>query len=708
MRLVQLEGPSGGAPLSFHPQVTVVGGLDDALRARLLDALRALPAGADPGWAGLVEAHGVVLDLHRESLRLLGMQHEVDVVVGAGDLPVDGEPRADAIAAPAQADQLESLRLSHDILEHGVTALKRSRIEYEEARLQAVEAIEEARAELDPFATTAFEQAAAAFRRAEEAGEQPAPEPVVTESLEDLEAERDRLQAALADLDEVDTAPVAEALHLAERTPELAADTLLDVDAVQALIDELRAAEAAVEQLDAARREAGRDPSELVRRIEAARIQLERLETSSAPPTLTPEDRDELEAAHDAVIEADAKVNTTKLGGKAARQALDAALAAEQEILQRVGFPTYSAFALAQSAPGPDPETRVELEATRKELAELEAAYHDALALDTSDPERAELEAHRDQLRRDAGHLVDAEGPDVLAALAGLLGAPAGGTEETSGAAQLRDRLAEHGVDFGDLGLSDDEVVDVARVWLADMQAMEERRVELERELDTVQARLLVVAPAMGQGEGAPDKLTRAQQEVEAAESRLASHRQASDRVAELCGLLEEIEARLADLGEHISAQEALVAAAAEGLAAAEGRLASIDDDVDELAGFEGLADLPPPEDLLLGVPEDHDDIEWYLLTRLAGLRALSFAGSVPLVLDGALAALDREDAHRVLDKIEAMTDVVQVVYLGDDDAVVEWAALHGPGAAVITVGENVTEDADEDIADDLVPEAVG
>ncbi|HEY5887786.1 MAG TPA: hypothetical protein VIT24_08690, partial [Acidimicrobiales bacterium] len=68
-----------------------------------------------------------------------------------------------------------------------------------------------------------------------------------------------------------------------------------------------------------------------------------------------------------------------------------------------------------------------------------------------------------------------------------------------------------------------------------------------------------------------------------------------------------------------------------------------------------------------------------------AGLRALSFAGSVPLVLDGALADLDREAAHRVLDKVEAMTDVVQVIYLGDDDAVVEWAALRGGEATVIT-----------------------
>jgi hypothetical protein len=670
--------------------MTVVGGLDDGLRARLVATLRSLPAAGEPGWDGLVEAHGVVLDLHRDNLRLLGLHHDVDVVVGAGDLPADGERPTDvmpAVAADAGPDEvLDGLRLSHDILVHGVTALKRSRIEYEEARLQAVEAIEEARADLDPFATTAFEQAAAGMRRAEEAADDGrAPEPAPVESLEELEADRDRLQAELAELDGVDLQPVIEALHRAER--ELEESPADDGDdrtaAVRGLADALRQAEAALEELDEIRSSHGDDPAELTRRIEAARIQIERLESSSAPPAITDEDRQELEDAHDAVIEADFKVSATKLGGKAARQALDEAVAREEAILQRLGFPTYSAFALGLSAPGPDPETRVELESSRRELAELEAAYEESLTRGDDDPEREILVAHRDQLRQDALALVDATPDGALAAITRLADELAGPGEQPAAATALRAVLAEQGVDFAELGLSDDEVVDVARVWVADMQALEAQRADLEHELDTIQARLLVVAPAMGQGEGALDPVSRAQQEVEAAEARLARHRQASDRVAELCGLLEEIEARLVDLGENISAQESLVAAASEGLAAGEARLTAAPGDAPAV-------EVESMEELFAGMPDDVDGTEWYLLTRLAGLRALSYAGSVPLVLDGALAGLEREDAHRVLDKVESMTDVVQVVYLGDDDAVVEWAALRGPDAAVITVGAAV------------------
>ena len=702
MRLVQLAGPSDGAPLSFHPRVTVVGGLDDDRRADMVAALRALPAGTDPGWEGLVEAHGIVLDLHRDNLRLLGLQHDVDVVVSPGDLPAEGETadRSAGPATPAAAeDHVEGLRLSHDILAHGVAALKRSRIEFEEARLQAVEAIEEARADLDPFATTAFEQAAAQLRRAADNATGPGSSPVITESLEDLESERDRLQADLAQMDAVDLQPVRDALHRAERVAGEAGDGL-DPVAVRALATALADVEKALADLDERRREQGRDPDDLIRRIEGARIQLERLETSAAPPKISPADRDELEAAHDLVLDAGDKVSATRIGGKAARQHLDELVAAEQAILDRMGFPTYSSFALAQSAPGPDPETRVELEATRRELIELETAYHAALASGEGDAERAELEAQRDALRRDAAALVDADPDQLQAAVTRLADELSGDGRRLTAASELRNRLAERGVDFGDLDLSDDEVVEVARVWLSDMGELDESRAGLEHELDTVQARLLVLQTAIAQSEAAADPLARAQAEVEAAEARLARHRQASDRVAELCGLLEEIEGRLASLGENIGAQEDLVAAAAEGMVTTEERLAAGPEagETDDVGSA--------LDDLLLGMTEV-DDTEWYLLTRLASLRALSFAGSVPLVLDGALADLDREAAHRVLDKVEAMTDVVQVIYLGDDDAVVEWAALRGSEATVITATTPTADPPDAAVAEPAPPVAV-
>lgn len=674
VRIVQLAGPAGAPPLDFHPALTIVDGLDAEARARLLAVFRALPLATDPGWEGLIESHGVVFDLDAANLRLLGLGRGAEVVVTPGDLPdgTTGVTTADPVSAvEGDGGPVDGLRLSHEILAHGVATLKRSRLEYEGARLQAVEAIEEARAELDPFATTAFEQAAAALRRASGDRDEAADEPVLS-ATEAARAERDDLLARLAELDDVDLAPVLAALERAERA--VGGGEHLDPQAVRGLAEALALAEADVAAVEAARRSSGRDPEELSRRLDGARLQLERLEATTAVPLPGPDDVAELEAAHDAVVEADARVSAGRLVSKAARKALDEAVAVEEAILDRLGFPTYSAFALAQSAPGLDPETRVELEGTRREIAELEAALVEARAGDPHADTLAAALGRRDELRADALAVVEVAPEDAVAALTALADELAGGDDPLVAVAELRDALAAVGVDFGDLDLAEDEVVEVGRVWVADTTELVEHRARLGEELAAAEARLAAIeAEENGTGPG-DDPVATARVELEEAEARLARHRQASDRVAELCAVLEDIEARLEDLGDNISAQEALVAAAAAGLVQAE--------------GGDGAVEAPDEPDWLdaSGQPEGVDDTEWFLLTRLAGLRELSFAGSVPLVLDGAFAGLDRERAHRALDHVATMTDVVQVVYLGGDEAVVEWAALHADVASVISV----------------------
>ncbi len=675
VRIVQLAGPAGAPPLDFHPALTIVDGLDAEARARLLAVFRALPMATDPGWEGLIESHGVVFDLDAANLRLLGLGRAAEVVVTPGDLPDGTTGAVPDLTPPIEGDggPVDGLRLSHEILAHGVATLKRSRLEYEGARLQAVEAIEEARAELDPFATTAFEQAAAALDRVtgdrDEAG---ADEPVLS-ATDAARAERDDLRSRLGELDDVDLAPVLAALERAERA--VGGADHLDPEAVRGLAEALALAEADVAAVETARRASGRDPEELARRLDGVRLQIERLEATTAVPLPGPEDVAELEAAHDAVVEADARVSAGRLVSKAARKALDEAVAVEEAILDRLGFPTYSAFALAQSAPGPDPETRVELETARREAAELEVALAEARAGDPHADTLAAAVTRRDELRADALAVVDVAPEDAVAALNALADDLAGSDDATAAVTGLRDALAAVGVDFGDLDLADDEVVEVGRVWVADTAELVEHRARLGEELAAAEARLAAIeAEESGAGAG-DDPVATARGELEAAEARLARHRQASDRVAELCAVLEDIEARLEDLGDNISAQEALVAAAAAGLAQAEG-------------GEEGAGEAVAEPDWLdqSGQPEGVDDTEWFLLTRLAGLRELSFAGSVPLVLDGAFAGLDRERAHRALDHVATMTDVVQVVYLGGDEAVVEWAALHADVASVVSV----------------------
>jgi len=70
--------------------------------------------------------------------------------------------------------------------------------------------------------------------------------------------------------------------------------------------------------------------------------------------------------------------------------------------------------------------------------------------------------------------------------------------------------------------------------------------------------------------------------------------------------------------------------------------------------------------------------VEFYLLARLAALRTVSYAGSVPLVIDDALAGLPSDDVEQVLHKLERMSETVQIVYLSDDDTVSSWARSIG------------------------------
>jgi uncharacterized protein YhaN len=75
---------------------------------------------------------------------------------------------------------------------------------------------------------------------------------------------------------------------------------------------------------------------------------------------------------------------------------------------------------------------------------------------------------------------------------------------------------------------------------------------------------------------------------------------------------------------------------------------------------------------------------EFYLLARLAALRSASFAGSLPIVIDDALADLPTDDVKQLLQKLERMSESVQVLYLSDDPTVVSWASGLGIERAAV------------------------
>ncbi|MEZ5179898.1 MAG: hypothetical protein R2746_16895 [Acidimicrobiales bacterium] len=78
------------------------------------------------------------------------------------------------------------------------------------------------------------------------------------------------------------------------------------------------------------------------------------------------------------------------------------------------------------------------------------------------------------------------------------------------------------------------------------------------------------------------------------------------------------------------------------------------------------------------------EDFTWRLLGRVAAVRSVGLAGSVPLVLDDPFAVLHDDEVGPVLDRVLQLAGAVQVVILSDRDAVAAWADGQGGSVGVL------------------------
>jgi chromosome segregation protein len=81
------------------------------------------------------------------------------------------------------------------------------------------------------------------------------------------------------------------------------------------------------------------------------------------------------------------------------------------------------------------------------------------------------------------------------------------------------------------------------------------------------------------------------------------------------------------------------------------------------------------------------DDIDWELMGRLAQLRSVGLAGSVPLVLDDPFTLLSDDELGTLLDRLARLAGAVQVVLLSDREAAATWAEQAGPELASVQTG---------------------
>lgn len=177
------------------------------------------------------------------------------------------------------------------------------------------------------------------------------------------------------------------------------------------------------------------------------------------------------------------------------------------------------------------------------------------------------------------------------------------------------------------------------------------------------------------------DDAVSAASEAESALARSTAREDAARRAVDefsaeagIEAMVQAAEARVAN-GEHL----VTTAAAAEQTTA--GHLAEVD------AAF-AAATASEEEALAEAASIDRtklvDDIDWALMSRLAAIRSVGLAGSVPLVLDDPFTVLDDDELSNVLDRVARLADAVQVVLVTDREAAVAWAAQAGSDKALV------------------------
>jgi hypothetical protein len=320
MKFSELRTPSG-RPLPLHPRLAVIEA-NAEIRSQVLTALRnAMRPGGSA--AGYVEVHGVLLDFDRETLRVLDLDPAPELVLDAASIPIEAYGSAGR-RPPIVDDVATNHRDLVDARRHEVQVAL-DVVAIMQAALRA--------------ATDERDRAAGAFAAA--SGE-----------LADAIASRDSAYRAVESLaDAVQDDPdddIVEAELVVEEPP--------DVDPW---------AEQRVTRLDAV------DAAE--RRVLEARAEVEQSARAANPARLDQQDRAALEAAHDAVLDADERAGR-RLGGASARKRLDEARAAERVVLDRLGLDSYSDFLLRSSMGATDPSAELRLEIARTELMEAERA----------------------------------------------------------------------------------------------------------------------------------------------------------------------------------------------------------------------------------------------------------------------------------------------------------------------------------------------
>ena len=217
-------------------------------------------------------------------------------------------------------------------------------------------------------------------------------------------------------------------------------------------------------------------------RLDAARRELALAEVETKPRTLTNDDIRELESAHEALLEAERKA-TGRLGGNRAKRQLEVAVATQQAVLDRLGFPTWSAFVMGDRMLDSTKDAKLRVQHLHAEVERLERKWAEVSGVLDAD---AEFRATLDQIDIVYGEARELVGDvdDLETALRELRIDPGRTTSTGEEAlARLVAELAAVGIEYDDGAMLED-LCGYAEEWVADATAIDAHRLELERNIE--------------------------------------------------------------------------------------------------------------------------------------------------------------------------------------------------------------------------------
>ena len=667
----------------------------------------------------------------------------------------------EAAAMEARAEHARTQEVQA-VAEERVTRARALRTEAARACTVAAGALEAARAVRDPFAVASLDAARERLAKLETSAESDGGrfEPVEFEfddpaaEVERLQARQIELEASLLALDTVDPYPVQSALAQLESTDD--DGELVASDEAVAMADELSRIEQSL-GTDLPSDDSGNAIIAARRRLDNARAALFDAERAVRLPEVDREDVEELENAHEQVLLAQDRVDKRLAGGKA-KQRLDEARSKEDEILNRLGFVTYTEFVMGTSIVNVDPESESRLDAARDELAAAEDAVAELEAGVDAELARASLVARRRELVGKAVAMLGRDpGDDIEWALRHHRVRV---KDSTDRAGRLLEALENAGMVLGNETVPPGLLVEMAKIWLDELAETGARRAALEAELQQTEARLARASdevrlqadnPSLEEAEEAAKaraarrqaQFDEARSAVQAAEQRVERQNQIEADVAARRLELEEATRAEENVAAALADAEVEATAAADAEHAAAGERARLDAELaaviaaeeqanDVLTHFSERMALPSTEADSAALEQavadaeaewakanaavdaaraeleriEHelsssdgntsdsatiglagiDEIEWYLLSRVAAQRSVSYAGSVPLLVDQALDEIHGDDLTHLLSRLERMSAAVQVIVVSASPEVAGWADSVGSERATTLV----------------------